>query len=428
MEPPTDLRRRRTPELQVVTDEQEEPPPPAHGAHGLTAGQVARRATLSGRAFRVSIGIMLLLLLIPLAILCLFVDSPINPQPYSYAEPPPLTGLLQPNEKLRGVERLFQGQLMGPESIVTLGDVLYTGTADGRILKIEKGEISTLARFGKPPCGRPELEPTCGRPLGIRVSPNGTLLIADAYLGLFEVDPVTGKVLTLVSSQEPVEGHPMGFINDLTVTSDGTRIYFTDSSSKWQRRNNRYLVMEATADGRLFEYNMVQDSLRLLMDGLRFPNGVQLTPNEDALLVAETTMARVLKYRLSGQLAGASEIFADNLPGFPDNIRASGTGGYWLAMAGVRPNPGFSFVDFLAPRPWLKSLLFKVLSQEVMMQFVPRHGLLLELGPDGTVRRSLHDPAGTMVPSVSEAHEHDGWLYLGSYHAPFISRLQLSKI
>lgn len=32
-------------------------------------------------------------------------------------------------------------------------------------------------------------EPTCGRPLGIRAGPNGTLFVADAYKGLFEVNP-----------------------------------------------------------------------------------------------------------------------------------------------------------------------------------------------------------------------------------------------
>ncbi len=41
--------------------------------------------------------------------------------------------------------------------------------------------------------GSREYEHTCGRPLGIRLGPNGTLFVADAYLGLFEVNPVTGK-------------------------------------------------------------------------------------------------------------------------------------------------------------------------------------------------------------------------------------------
>lgn len=41
--------------------------------------------------------------------------------------------------------------------------------------------------------GSREEESSCGRPLGIRVGPNGTLFVADAYLGLFEVNPTTGE-------------------------------------------------------------------------------------------------------------------------------------------------------------------------------------------------------------------------------------------
>lgn len=32
-------------------------------------------------------------------------------------------------------------------------DVLFTGTADGKIIKIEDGEIQTIARIGHDPCG-----------------------------------------------------------------------------------------------------------------------------------------------------------------------------------------------------------------------------------------------------------------------------------
>lgn len=44
------------------------------------------------------------------------------------------------------------------------------------------------------PAGSRDEEPSCGRPLGIRVGPNGTLFVADAYLGLFEVNPTTGEL------------------------------------------------------------------------------------------------------------------------------------------------------------------------------------------------------------------------------------------
>uniref|UniRef100_A0A4W3H2Q9 Adipocyte plasma membrane-associated protein n=1 Tax=Callorhinchus milii TaxID=7868 RepID=A0A4W3H2Q9_CALMI len=384
--------------------------------------------TDSGKVFRITLTTLAVTILTPFLGASLLLQCPINPLPLSYKEPPLLTGALEPNLKLRESERLFEGQLVGPESIAHFGDVMFTGTADGQILKIQDGQIYSVARIGKLPCGTREDEPTCGRPLGIRVGPNGTLYVADAYYGIFKVNPLTGEVEMLVSTQKVIKGRRMAFVNDLTVTRDGRMIYFTDSSSKWQRRDNRYLVMEGTADGRLIEYDTLTKQLEVLMDDLRFANGVQLSPAEDYLLISETTMARIRRYHTSGLRKGGQDIFFDNLPGFPDNIRPSSSGGYWVGMAILRPNPGFSMVDFLAPRPWLKKLIFKLFSQEMTMKFVPKYGLVLELDEDGSVRRSLHDPHGVVVPSVSEAHEHEGYLYLGSYHAPFLCRLDLNKV
>uniref|UniRef100_UPI00398E7D2E adipocyte plasma membrane-associated protein n=1 Tax=Pristiophorus japonicus TaxID=55135 RepID=UPI00398E7D2E len=236
------------------------------------------------------------------------------------------------------------------------------------------------------------------------------------------------EVEMLVSAQKLIQGRRMAFVNDLSITQDGRKIYFTDSSSKWQRRDNRYLVMEGTADGRLLEYDTLTKQVEVLMDDLRFANGVQLSPAEDYVLVSETTMARIRRYHISGLRKGGHDIFFDNLPGFPDNIRPSSSGGYWVGMAVLRPNPGFSMMDFLAPRPWLKNLIFKLFSQETTMKFVPKYGLVLELNEDGSIRRSFHDPHGTVVPAVSEADEHDGYLYLGSYYTPFLCRLNLNEV
>jgi sugar lactone lactonase YvrE len=88
--------------------------------------------------------------------------------------------------------------------------------------------------------GTPELEPTCGRPLGMRFDRYGTkLIVADAYYGILEVDTISGTVSTVVPSKPGVHGEPFRFTNDLDVDRKGT-IYFSDSSTKWDSRNSRY--------------------------------------------------------------------------------------------------------------------------------------------------------------------------------------------
>lgn len=409
------LRQRRPLRPQVVTDDGQVP-------------EVKEGSSFSGRVFRMTFLMLAVSLAIPLLGAMMLLESPIDPQSFSFKEPPFMFGVLQPNTKLRQAERLFENQLNGPESIVNIGDVLFTGTADGRVVKLENGEIETIARFGSGPCKTRDDEPTCGRPLGIRVGPNGTLFVVDAYKGLFEVNPQKRSVKLLISSETPIEGKKMSFVNDLTITRDGRKIYFTDSSSKWQRRDYLLLVMEGTDDGRLLEYDTVTKDVKVLLDQLQFPNGVQLSPEEDFVLVAETAMARIRRVYVSGLMKGGADMFVENMPGFPDNIRPSSSGGYWVAAATIRANPGFSMLDFLSDKPFIKRMIFKLFSQETVMKFVPRYSLVLEVSDSGAFRRSLHDPDGQVVTYVSEAHEHDGYLYLGSFRSPFICRLSLQSI
>ncbi|XP_074758614.1 adipocyte plasma membrane-associated protein isoform X2 [Athene noctua] len=384
------LRQRRPVRPQVITEDS-------------SAQEAKEGSTYSSKVFRVTFLTLAASVVVPLLGVTVLLDCPIDPQPISLKEPPLLMGVLEPNIKLRKAERLWENELVGPESIVNIGDVLFTGTADGKIIKIEDGEIQTIARIGHGPCGTREDEPMCGRPLGIRVGPNNTLFVADAYYGLYEVNPGT-------------------------VTRDGRKIYFTDSSSKWQRRDYLFLIMEGTDDGRLLEYDMVTKEVKVLMVGLRFPNGVQLSPAEDFVLVQETTMARIRRYYVSGLMKGGADMFVENMPGLPDNIRLSSSGGYWVAMSAVRPNPGFSLLDFLSEKPWIKRMIFKLLSQETVMKFVPKYSLVVELSETGSYRRSFHDPNGMIVAYVSEAHEHNGYLYLGSFQSPFLCRLNLQHV
>ena len=60
----------------------------------------------------------------------------------------------------------------------------------------------------------------------------GDLYIADAYFGLLKVGPEGGLATSLATE---AEGVPLGFANDLDI-DDAGNIYFTDSSSKYQRR------------------------------------------------------------------------------------------------------------------------------------------------------------------------------------------------
>ncbi|WAR19770.1 APMAP-like protein, partial [Mya arenaria] len=366
--------------------------------------------------------------------------------------PPQWTGPLKPNTHLQKATKLFLGEVKGAESMVSDGEYMYTGTADGRIMEIYKGQIRELTRLGVPPCGRFEDEPTCGRPLGMRIDADGYLIVADAYLGLFKVNVATGDKTVLWPSTAPINGRQPKFFNDLDIDSDGT-IYLSESSTKWDRRHNRYCILEAETSGRLIAYNPDTNTTEELVTGIPFANGVQITRDKKAILLVSTTQAAVHKYHLEGSKKGQLETFNNNLPGLPDNIRRSSLGGYWVGMATVR-KPGKSmqletnnttiklnfnlggFVEVALPcsknRKLFVAEVIDVQEDEVLFRYMEaaraNYGLVVHLNEEGEITRTLHDPSGNKIPAVSEVEDRGGQLYFGSYYLPYISKLYLSDV
>ena len=123
------------------------------------------------------------------------------------------------------------------------------------------------------------------------------LIVADAYLGLLEVNPKARTVSTLVPSSPGINGKPFRFVNDLDIARDGT-IYFTDSSTKWERRQFHYSIFEGDNTGRLMAYHPKTGDMEVLMEGLRFANGVQVSPEGDHVLVVECGASRIMKYEI----------------------------------------------------------------------------------------------------------------------------------
>ncbi|XP_033125000.1 adipocyte plasma membrane-associated protein-like [Anneissia japonica] len=245
--------------------------------------------------------------------------------------------------------------------------VLYTGIDDGRLIAINGTEVNTIASFHASndesiPCGIPAIEHLCGRPLGLRFDKSGSsLYIIEAYSGLYKINLTSGTAQHLSKYNDQYIGEHMQFVNDLDVTSEGV-VYFSDSSSQWHRRDYAYLGVEGSATGRIFKYNPSTDRTEVVLDDLAFPNGVQLSPNEDFLLFCETTYARINLLFLKGTMKGQVVSFVENLPGLPDNIRVSSNGGYWVGFSVVRKQP-FSLFDFLSDKPWVRSYISKVITQ-----------------------------------------------------------------
>ena len=143
----------------------------------------------------------------------------------------------------------------------------------------------------------PGNEKLCGRPLGLHFNPNNEdeLYVSDSSIGLIKVNIKSKEVVTLVPANSVVgDRRILNFPNDLVVLANGT-IFYTDSSKKFSRDQNRHDFFESRANGELLYYNPSDESYGVLKDGLFFPNGICLTHDNHALLIAETTRARIIR-------------------------------------------------------------------------------------------------------------------------------------
>ena len=316
-------------------------------------------------------------------------------EPHAWTPPkaPPLVGTYEENDELASSRRWPTGGA-GPEDIVITGDgTAYTGLEDGRILRYSSSgsDATTIADTG-------------GRPLGIELPGDGTLIVCDADRGLLRVTP-TGEVTTLVDS---FGGEQFIFTNNAAISSDGT-IYFTVTSTRYTIHVYVDDLLEHSGTGRLFAYRP-DGTTELLMDGLQFANGVALDANEDSVFVVETGSYRILRYWLAGEQAGKTDIFVDNLPGFPDNA-SFGNGILWIGA----PSPRQSLVDMMMPRPWLRKLTNRL--PDSTKPKVLRHGMILGFDESGAVRHNLQDSTGSVAITTS-ARWHDGLLYIGALEEP----------
>ena len=347
---------------------------------------------------RLALGCFAVALLVVVVLANIARSTAVGFEPEAWQPPPApgLTGDYEVNDRLADSELRPVGGL-GPEDVVVdAAGRIITGLEDGRIVRLPAGG------------GEPEvLADTGGRPLGLELGLEGSLIVCDARKGLLRLAP-DGALETLV---DHFAGVPLIFTNNAAVAADGT-IYFTDASRRYGIDEYKEDLLEHSGTGRLYALRP-DGTLDLLIDGLQFANGVALAPDESHLLVAETGAYRIRRFWLTPDRPGQDEIFVDNLPGFPDNL-STGDGVFWVAI----PSPRDRILDAMLPRPWLRQIVVR-LPDELQPQ-PKRHGFVLGFDEAGRVVHNLQDPSGRVAMSTG-AREHRGRLYVGSLSEPSVA-------
>ena len=300
--------------------------------------------------------------------------------------------------------RIAEDIVDGPEAIAFDGEgKMYTANEDGRII--------VLPRDGTDPYDFAQTE---GRPLGLKFDLQGNLIVADAYEGLLSID-TTGEIAILSTECDSL---PFLLTDDLDISSDGI-IYFSDASSVNNLENNGDDWGEP--NGRLLAYDPQTNETSLLLDGLYFANGVALSSDESFVLVNETLMYRIQKYWLKGDKAGTSEIFIENLPGFPDNVSSNEEGIFWVALF----NPRNNYVEISSNKPFLRKIVLRL--PELLQPQPVNHSFVLGLNEDGKVVHNLQYQANEAYSPITSVKQYNDTLYFGSLTHPGWGKIEVPK-
>lgn len=344
-----------------------------------------------------------------LAVLLLYLLAwPVPIEPVSWQAPGD-RGLIDPfeiNDRLQVARGIRIDPYEGPEdATVGIDGRIYATTASGHVIEIHNGRVREFSNPG-------------GRPLGIETDRDGTLVVANAFVGLQRIDR-EGRVTTLLPQ---IDGEPLLDANNLAIGTDGI-VYFSVSSTKFSaiRYRGTYEasildIMEHGGNGKLYAFDPATGDIRLLLDGLNYANGVAVSDDDRFVLVSETGHYRVLKYWLSGEKEDHHEALLENLPGFPDNLKSGANGRFWLGLAAPRNH----LLDQLSDKPLLRKVVQRLPAFLRPRALPSSH--VIAFDRDGVVLENLHDP-DARFPTLTGVVETSRALYLTTLFGDQLPRI-----
>jgi ribose transport system permease protein len=307
------------------------------------------------------------------------------------------------NNRLAAAQPIGLGELEGPEDVILdRDDHLYCGTRHGEIV-----------RFFAPDYTRSEVFAHVGGfPLGLAFDRDGNLLSCVGAMGLYSISP--DREVTKLSAETRrsltsiMDDARLRDPNDLDVAPDG-RIYFTDSTKRYDAHDWALDSIENRGTGRLLVYDPKDGSTRTLLDGYRYTNGVCMAHDNGSLFFAESWACRIHRYWLEGPKAGTAECVIRDMPGYTDNINRASDGTYWMAWLGMR-TPSF---DLSLRYPAMRKRMTRRLPQDDWLFPNINTGGVVKFDENYRIIGTMGDLAGVSHPMVTSMREHKGYLYIG---------------
>jgi sugar lactone lactonase YvrE len=252
---------------------------------------------------------------------------------------------------------------------------------------------------------------------GLHFDKQGNLIALSHKEGLISISPQ--KKVTILANKDE-KGNTFFIPNGMDIDSK-ENIYFTNTSSEspYTIKYGRKLILEMKPNGGLYHYNPATKEIKTMIDGTYFGNGVVISKDESFLLMVETTKYRILKYWLKGEKAGKTEIFIDNLHGFPNGISVREDGTFWLGFTTKRNDA----LDKIHPKPSMKKFVYGL--PKCLQPKEDKFGMVMHISENGVILNTFFDTTGISMPEAGSVKEEKGFLYMGGDNLPYIGKYKL---
>lgn len=209
--------------------------------------------------------------------------------------------------------------------------------------------------------------------------------------------------------------------DDLAISSDGERIYFTEpydhpNSILGVSSQSKHEVLTLGRNGHLWKYDLKDNTASLIAYQYTYLDGILLEysegETESAILLNELSKSRLIRLHLTGDKEGKDEIVIEGLPGFPDGMDRDSKGRIWIAI----PVERSKLITWLHKHPFWKRLVLYIPES---LQPVSKKTGIIALSPNGTkpIYYSIHD--GSLFSYIIVVVPGKEKLYLAVYQDGF---------
>ena len=197
---------------------------------------------------------------------------------------------------------------------------------------------------------------------------------------------------------------PLAFCNDLEISADGNRIYFSEPFAYEGASMGGGTVPEAISfhgNGRIWMHDLMTGATRLVAEGLFFPDGILYDlhdsgSKERSIITSLTPGFSIARIYVAGPKAGTREIIHEGLGGMCDGLDRDRAGNIWCAVFTQRTD----FLTWIHENPWIKHLLLRL-----PLNWIPQPAAtgVLALSPDASeflYSASYEGPKARLIASV----------------------------